>query len=505
MPRRSHSYHIVKLKKVKEELEEYKENKFYITSGDVLTFKKDVINVVSYSDGTETDFSFGEKSEDEIYTLSINLVSKVVSLPPFVSVLKCEDVKKIVKIPDTVTWVYFSLDVPKLKKELPQSVVCLKYKGFDSPDFTEEQKLPRLLDFVTMSHVTSLYFKECTITKFVFPPALYEFNALESRIYFYDVFPNSVVRVSISMCTLVNKLKEHSDEVSFDDYSGGLSSEESSKEIGSELPEFEVGSRVSTIIITGSKLTSLPKLKHLHRLHLLRVCENDLEDLPSLPKKLRVLECSYNSLDELPKLPKRLKVLECHVNNIWRFPKFPKELKSLKCSFNYLVNFNLELPEGLINLDIQNCYLSSLPRLPFSLETLRADYNRITRFQYLPPSLVKFNNSDNPNEFVEPLPISPYTDVGDFSNYEVGTIIYPILVDLRRDFGLNPRGTYKMWYRIYWKIRGIIAVKRFIRAFERSRKHRIDLHRRVCELIRLIPGGVDAKPSEVSQGLWVNI
>lgn len=499
MPRRSHSYHIVKLKKIKEELEQYKEKKFYITSGDILTSKKDVINVVSYSDGTETDFSFGEKSEDEIYTLSINLVAKVVSLPSFVSVLKCEDVKKIIKIPDAITWVYFILDVPKLKKELPPSVCCLKYKRFDSPGFAKDQKLPRLLNFVTMSHVTSLYFKECTITNFVFPPALYEFNALESNIYFCGIFPKSVVRVSISMCVLINELSE---EASFDDHSGKLSSEESSKEIGSELPEFEVGSQVATMIITGSKLTSLPKLKHLHRLHLLRVCENDLEDLPSLPKKLRVLDCSYNSLDELPRLPKKLKVLQCHVNNIWRFPKLPVELKSLKCSFNYLADFNFALPEGLVNLDIQSCHLTSLPRLPLSLETLRADYNRITRFQYLPPSLVEFDNSDNPNEFVEPLPINPYN--GDFTSYEVGMIMHPILSDLRQEFGLGSCEAYETWYRIYWKIRGIIAAKRFIGAFQRSRKRRIDLHRRVCELIRLIPGGVDAKPSEVSQGLWVN-
>ena len=59
--------------------------------------------------------------------------------------------------------------------------------------------------------------------------------------------------------------------------------------------------------------------------------ENELTELPDLPKTLKYLYCDTNLLKELPVLPEDLEDLQCYDNPIKRLPKLPKSLKYLSC------------------------------------------------------------------------------------------------------------------------------------------------------------------------------
>lgn len=130
-----------------------------------------------------------------------------------------------------------------------------------------------------------------------------------------------------------------------------------------------------SLSLNALQISSLDGINYFSNLESLEFIENDISQLPSLPSKLRRLDCSMNQLKSLPKLPSTLEELSCAVNQLTSLPLLPAFLKILYCNFNQI---------------------TVLPTLPATLEYLACGSNAITCLPELPSSIFMGDISLNP-------------------------------------------------------------------------------------------------------------
>ncbi len=115
---------------------------------------------------------------------------------------------------------------------------------------------------------------------------------------------------------------------------------------------------------------------------------------------LKILDCSSygsgspNNLTSLPKLPSSLDTLRCQGNSLTNLPELPDSLKELSCSLN-LINILSGLPNGLKSLICVSNQLISIPSLPQTLTLLACSDNQLLNLPSLPYSLQTLICSNN--------------------------------------------------------------------------------------------------------------
>jgi hypothetical protein len=102
------------------------------------------------------------------------------------------------------------------------------------------------------------------------------------------------------------------------------------------------------------------------------------------------IDYSCDKLSSLPKLPNSLQRLHCEYNNLSILPELPNSLTELYCHYNNLSSLP-ELPNSLIQLYCDHNMLSSLPELPHSLTHTSCNCNNLSSLPQIPNSLTHFN------------------------------------------------------------------------------------------------------------------
>lgn len=148
----------------------------------------------------------------------------------------------------------------------------------------------------------------------------------------------------------------------------------------SSLPENKQTQEVEVLIATSNLLSDVTLLvrgwKRLKRLYL---ASNQLVLLPQdfhLLEHLQRLDVSRNRLTAVGRLPAALERLDVHANEISELPELPESLTRLACHSNRPLRSlgPLASLQHLTHLNVSFCpLLVSLPKLPASLESLRAD------------------------------------------------------------------------------------------------------------------------------------
>lgn len=121
-----------------------------------------------------------------------------------------------------------------------------------------------------------------------------------------------------------------------------------------------------SLSLNALQIGSIDGINYFSNLESLELVENNVSQLPNLPSKLMILDCSMNQLKSLPKLPSALEELSCAVNQLTSLPLLPASLKILYCNFNQI---------------------TVLPTLPITLEYLACGSNSITCLPELPSSI----------------------------------------------------------------------------------------------------------------------
>ena len=160
------------------------------------------------------------------------------------------------------------------------------------------------------------------------------------------------------------------------------------------LPE-PLPSNLDTLICRGLGLKKLPKLPS--NLKYLDCASNNYYSLVELPNSMEYLNCSYNNnIKTLPKLPINLKYLYCDlIENLEELPVLPPSLLWLFCQANIWYERAVykikKIPDLPSNLKILNLYgqanLLELPLLPNSLLQLNISYTNISTLLKVPLSL----------------------------------------------------------------------------------------------------------------------
>lgn len=143
-----------------------------------------------------------------------------------------------------------------------------------------------------------------------------------------------------------------------------------------------------TLDLSNTQITSIHSVKEGTRILKLENCTK-LTEIPSLPNSIETMIFIYcTSLQKLPtSLPKSLKLLDCSFSKIENLPELPDGLEILLCD-----NTNLKklpkLPESLLELSIDRCWnFKELPVLPSSLQTFRCQGIDIEKIEKLPKKL----------------------------------------------------------------------------------------------------------------------
>jgi len=110
----------------------------------------------------------------------------------------------------------------------------------------------------------------------------------------------------------------------------------------------------------------------------------DINHLDTLDNKsnIKLLDCSNNQLTQLPQLPKNLKYLYCSSNQLTELPLLPPNLKILDCIYNKLTQLP-KLTSNLTNLSCSNNKLNGLPQLPSNLKYIYFNKNSKNLHKYI--------------------------------------------------------------------------------------------------------------------------
>lgn len=148
-----------------------------------------------------------------------------------------------------------------------------------------------------------------------------------------------------------------------------------------------------SVSLSGNKFSSIPKLSASVRV--LHMNFNNINIASGIDTPLLELELHNCNLTSIGKLPSSLAILKCDSNDLRSLPHLPDNLRVLSCSNNKL-EFLPPLPQGIQTVICQDNKLSILPLLPEGLETLVCDYNRIAHLPELPESLTDLSFRNNP-------------------------------------------------------------------------------------------------------------
>ena len=87
-----------------------------------------------------------------------------------------------------------------------------------------------------------------------------------------------------------------------------------------------------------------------------------ITELPELPEGLIELQINFSLIKELPKLPSSLRILNCsHNKNLVKISDLPEGLQDMICVYNSSLENLPDLPNSLKYLDCSNNNLKSLP------------------------------------------------------------------------------------------------------------------------------------------------
>jgi hypothetical protein len=161
--------------------------------------------------------------------------------------------------------------------------------------------------------------------------------------------------------------------------------------------------KITKLTLNTSKIHSLDGFEYLSGLEEFNIFMTDLESLPPLPKKLKILDCYQNALTSLPKLPRYLNHLECSNNQLTSLPSLPSTLAYLSCASNKLTELP-DLPYQLIRLECSSNRIIKLQKLPPHLSYLNCSKNKLTYLPHLPDSLYELWCLDNNIKHIPNIP-----------------------------------------------------------------------------------------------------
>lgn len=173
----------------------------------------------------------------------------------------------------------------------------------------------------------------------VIPYGVTDIELKENFLTNIDTLPNSILHINIDNNNIVEINKLPNKLISLD----------CSRNKIKKLPNF-LPTTLEKITCKNNQLTSI-NLLNLNNLTELKVDNNQIEDLSTIPKNLKTLYISNNKLKYLSRLPFQLKHLHCS-NNELETLDIPKSLRDLQCSSNNLTN--LFIPHNS-NLQILQC------------------------------------------------------------------------------------------------------------------------------------------------------
>jgi hypothetical protein len=130
----------------------------------------------------------------------------------------------------------------------------------------------------------------------------------------------------------------------------------------------------------------------------------NVHSFPELPHDLKILYCYRSHITSLPKLPDTLEKLDVNETPLLTsLPELPASLKGLWCSSNGITSLPT-LPASLQRLFCCDIQIHSLPQLPPSLTYL---YCHNTLLTYLPELPIGLKFLDCNNTFITSLPQLP--------------------------------------------------------------------------------------------------
>lgn len=504
---------VIKIRKEKREVLDLAD--FYVDDVDLIerckNRKAEGIHGTNFSKSLMVCWSFQNFSLGCAVILT-NVV-KVKNLPTKVTKLELDTVEIIEKLPKNLKRLAIRSRIPNFDGKLPKTLKSVTFSGMKYQELEKPLAKKGILDIISPRYEKD-FPKFQNIRKLVFhlirfpssinlilPMNLVSFVAVNSTFDFspaMEKLPDSLESIKLENCEIIT---------SFPPFGNNITNVDFSECNLNGVPSFE-GTSLTYLRIDAIFLDKTEKLSDTIAILILTDCS--LKKIKNLPKSLTNLNVSYNLLKRIPKLPKSLVDLDVSHNESLRVPKLPSGLKYLNCSNVSLGEKTLQLPEFLREFRADRCDMKGLPILPRTLEFLSVSFNPLNEIRNLPVGLEKLDVSGTSDQcFVEPV---KWSVIGGMPSASFNFLSYYVFThSLRFDAFIAdehsnfPEYAYKKWRRSYWKVRGIFAVKRFISAFQRSQKRRKDIHARTMQLIRLVPGGIDARPSEASQGQWLDL
>jgi hypothetical protein len=239
----------------------------------------------------------------------------------------------------------------------------------------------------------------------------------------------------------------------------------------------------TTLNLSKLNLTKLPNIPN--GVEDLDVSNNKITYIHSLPRTVKILDCSNNKISHIENLPNgiekinlgfnKLKTLNLapynrlkYINLIWNLltqvPVLPVSAKVLLLSHNSFSTLN-SINSNLLELEVQNCgldtieklpitlesfscegnYLKVLPHLPISLNRINCAYNELSTLPALPPNLKILNCNNNKLIFLPFLPPSLTILNAEYNCIQVQPIITgQVNVNLNHNpFNINLVQNYK--------------------------------------------------------------
>jgi len=123
-----------------------------------------------------------------------------------------------------------------------------------------------------------------------------------------------------------------------------------------------------------------------------------------------------NELSSLPKLPETIEDLSITDNLLPELPELPKRLKILYCYNNAIHNLPDKLPNTLVELYCGGNNITKLPELPNTLITLNVCRNQLKYLPRLPNNLEHLNCHSNNLTDLLPIISNKITEFSYWSN-----------------------------------------------------------------------------------------
>lgn len=111
-------------------------------------------------------------------------------------------------------------------------------------------------------------------------------------------------------------------------------------------------------------------------------------------KNLKVLYCDNNRITTLDKLPETIERLYCYHNQITSITSLPRDLKYFACSYNNLTALPT-LPDSLILLNFFSNHITDIHFLPNTIKYIECRYNNLSVLPFLPDSLIELQCGGN--------------------------------------------------------------------------------------------------------------